>query len=93
MELSITEMRDKVSMCVGDQDVDALTKIHNFLLTQSRIMDKWFDKYLDMFEKKMKPEDSNTSIWKLYHSKSNEYSELQSLIRTTDAYLRKYKSV
>jgi hypothetical protein len=93
MELSITEMRDKVSLCVVDQDMDALAKIHNFLLTQSKIMDKWFDKYLDMFEKKMKPDEPNTNIWKMYHNKSNEYSELQSLIRTTDAYLRKYKSV
>ena len=93
MDLSITEMRDKVSLCVIDRDYDALTKIHNFLLTQSKIMDKWFDKYLDMFEKKMKPDEPNTNIWKMYHSKSNEYSELQSLIRTTDAYLRKYKSV
>lgn len=93
MELSITEMRDKVSLCVADQDMNALSKIHSFLLTQTRIMDKWFDKYLDMFEKKMKPEDPNTNIWKMYHNKSNEYSELQSLIRTIDAYLRKYKSV
>jgi hypothetical protein len=93
MEITITEMRSKISLCASDNDVDALSKIHDFLLQQSNQMDKWFDKYLDMFENKMKPDNPNTNIWKMYHIKSNEYSEIQTLIRTTNAYVRKLKSI
>ena len=93
MDLSINEMRTKVSLCLADRDYDALTKIHLFLVHQSKVIDKWFDKYLYMFDKTMKPDHPDTNIWKMYHSKATEYSELKQLIRTTDAYLRKYKSV
>lgn len=91
MEISLTEMRDKISLCVIDHDLPALTKVRDALVYEGKVMDKWFDKYLDMFEKTMKPEQPKTKVWNLYHSKSEEYSKLQNLIRTADVYVAKLK--
>ena len=47
MELTITEMRDKVSLCVIDHDLPALTKVRDALVYERKVMDKWFDKCSD----------------------------------------------
>jgi len=93
MELSKQEYLDKFSLCAYDQDVEALEKIKAVLVKERTIMDKWFDKYLDMFERKMSTEDTETPIWKLYKTKSKEYSELNGIIKTADIYIKKFKSV
>ena len=93
MELTITEMRDKISLCVIDHDLPALVKVRDSLVKDRKVMDKWFDKYLEMMERKMKPETPNTPEWKLYHKKSDEYSELLTLIKTADNYVRKLQTV
>ena len=56
-------------------------------------MDKWFDKYLDMFDKKMDSSNPDTPIWKLYNTKSQEYSELNEIITTANAYITKLKTI
>lgn len=91
MEISMIEMRDKISLCVIDQDKQALTKVRDALVKERKNMDKWFDKYLEMFDSKMDPSSPHTPIWKLYHSKSEEYSTLLNLIRTADAYIPNLK--
>jgi hypothetical protein len=93
MELSKQEYLDKFSLCAFDQDVQALEKIKAVLVKERTVMDKWFDKYLDMFERKMSTEDTETPIWKLYKTKSKEYSELNGIIKTADIYIKKFKSV
>jgi len=93
MELTITEMRDKVSLCVIDHDLPALTKVRDALVYERKVMDKWFDKYLDMMDRKMKADNPDTPEWKLYHKKTDEYSDLTTLIKTADAYVRKLEAV
>ena len=93
MELSKQEYLDKFSLCAYDQDVQALEKIKAVLVKERTVMDRWFDKYLEMFERKMSTEDTETPIWKLYKTKSKEYSELNGIIKTADIYIKKYKSV
>jgi hypothetical protein len=93
MELSKQEYLDKFSLCAIDHDVDALEKIRASLIRERTVMDRWFDKFLDMFERKMSTEDLDTPIWKLYRTKSKEYSELNGIITTANAYINKYKNV
>jgi hypothetical protein len=93
MELSKQEYLDKFSLCAYDQDVQALEKIKAVLVKERTVMDRWFDKYLEMFERKMSTEDTETPIWKLYKTKSKEYSELNGIIKTADIYIKKYKSI
>ena len=93
MELTVTEMRDKISLCVLDRDLAALVKVRDSLAKDLKVMDKWFDKYLEMVDRKMKPETPNTPEWKLYHKKSDEYSDLLTLIKTADNYVRQLQTV
>lgn len=93
MELTVTEMRDKISLCVLDRDLPALVKVRDSLVKDRKVMDKWFDKYLEMVDRKMKPETPNTPEWKLYHKKSDEYSDLLTLIKTADNYVRQLQTV
>ena len=76
-----------------DRDVKSLERIYIELIKQRTVLDRWFDKYLDMFHKKMDAENPNTPIWKLYNQKSNEYSELNRVITTASVYLNKLKNV
>ena len=93
MELTVTELRDKISLCVIDRDMVAMAKLRDSMVKDSKVMDKWFDKYLDMMDRKMKPEEPNTPEWKLYHKKCEEYSQLQTLIKTADSYVRNLQPV
>lgn len=93
MELSKQEYMDKFSLCAIDHDVVALEKIRTSLIKQRIVLDRWFDKYLDMFEKKMNVDETDTPIWKLYKQKSKEYSELNGVITTADVYIKKLKNV
>jgi hypothetical protein len=93
MELSKYEYQEKFSLCAIDRDIVALEKIHVSLVKERKVLDRWFDKYLDMFDKKMKPEEPDTPIWKLYNKKSQEYSELNEVITTANAYINKLKNV
>lgn len=93
MELSIVENRDKISLCIIDHDLPALIKVRDGLIKDQKVMDKWFDKYIEMMDKKMKPEAPNTPEWKLYNRKFEEYSELKTLIKTADSYVRKLQAV
>lgn len=93
MDITLNEMREKVSLCVIDRNTKDLTRVRDALVQERKVLDKWFDKYLDMFDRKMDPSNPNTKIWQLYHSKTKEYSDLQQLIRTTNEYLRKIGTV
>ena len=91
--LSKQEYLQKFSLCAIDGDVKSLEKIRMALIKERTLLDRWFDKYLEMFERKMSSDSTDTPVWKLYKSKSNEYSELNGIITTADAYIKKLKSV
>ena len=63
------------------------------LLVQRIKLDQFFDKYLEMFEGKMKPDQSDTPVWKLYRAKYAEYDKLCSEIQTTEHVLKKAVNV
>jgi hypothetical protein len=93
MELSKQEYYEKFQLCAMDKDVLALEKILGALMKERTKLDRWFDKYLEMFDRKMNVKEPNTPIWKLYNSKSSEYSELNNIILTANAYIKKLQNV
>ena len=50
-------------------------------------MDKFFSMFLDKFERKMDPDNTDTPIWKLYKQKMKEYGELERSIKSSNYYL------
>lgn len=89
MELSVSEYYDKFSLCAIDRDLTALVKIRGSLYKQRQTMDAWFDKYLDIMNKRMSADNPNTPEWKLYNKKYEEYSDLNRLIVSAEQYIKK----
>jgi hypothetical protein len=52
-------------------------------------MDRWFDKYLDMFDEKMNSSERTDPVWKLYFKKFDEYCELKQSLKSTEYFLGK----
>jgi hypothetical protein len=89
MELTANEYYEKFSLCAIDRDLTALVKIRGSLYKQRQKMDAWFDKYLEMCDKRMDPLKTQTAEWKLYNKKFEEYSELNRLILSAENYIKK----
>lgn len=70
-------------------DNEKLQKIYIDLVNLRSKLDRWFDKYLDMFDEKMNESNRSDPVWKLYHKKSEEYSEMVQTIKTAEYYLKK----
>lgn len=70
-------------------DKSKLMDIYVELVNTRSKMNRWFDKYLDMFDDVMNSRDRSDPVWKLYHKKSDEYSDIVQSIKTVEYYLKK----
>jgi hypothetical protein len=65
----------------------------NDLHVQKMRMDKFFSMFLEKFERKMDPDNTNTPIWKLYKTKLKEYEKIEYEIKTTKYWMLKEQHV
>jgi oligoribonuclease NrnB/cAMP/cGMP phosphodiesterase (DHH superfamily) len=70
-------------------DFEKITSIYVELVNLRGKLDRWFNKYLDMFDEKMNASTRSDPVWKLYHKKSDEYSDVVQTIKTAEYYLKK----
>ncbi len=70
-------------------DKEKLKSIYIELINVRGKLDRWFNKYLDMFDEKMNSSKRTDPIWRLYHAKSDEYSDIIQTIKTAEYYLKK----
>jgi len=68
---------------------EKMMDIYIELVNSRSKLDRWFDKYLDMFDEVMSSRERSDPIWKLYHAKHEEYSDLVQTIKTAEYYLKK----
>lgn len=68
---------------------EAIKDIYIDLINLKAKLDRWFNKYLDMFDEKMSSVTRSDPMWKLYHSKADEYSQLTQTIKTAEYFLKK----
>ena len=68
---------------------EALNTIYIDLINLRAKLDRWFNKYLDMFDEKMNTVPTTDPVWKLYHKKANEYSDVVQTIKTAEYFLKK----
>lgn len=79
----------KIVSCATERNYNAIAEIQNNLFVERMKMDKFFSMFLDKFERKMDPDNTNTPVWKLYKAKLKEYAELQQAITAAKYYLTK----
>lgn len=70
-----------------------LIEKRNSLIVERMKMDKFFNMFLDKFDKKLDPEKPDTPIWKLYRAKVKEYYAINQEIRNTDYWIAKESCV
>ena len=70
-------------------DFKKLNSIYFDLINLRGKLDRWFTKYLDMFDEKMNSSKRNDPVWKLYHAKSDQYNDVIQSIKTAEYYLKK----
>ena len=72
-----------------NRDHQGIQTTYNQLLAERMQLDRFFTMFLDKFERKMDSEKPDTPVWKLYKSKSAEYTELQRTITIAEYYMKK----
>lgn len=77
----------QLSAMAGERNYQAIVNAQTTLVVERMKMDKFFSLFLDKFERKMDPENTDTPIWKLYKLKLKEYDELQRSIKSSHYYL------
>ena len=70
-------------------DREKMKSIYIDLINLRSKLDRWFNKYIDMFDEKMNSSTRSDPVWKLYHAKSHEYSDVVQSIKTAEYYLNK----
>lgn len=65
----------------------------NELQVQKMKLDKFFSMYLEKFERKMDPDNTNTPVWKLYKDKLKEYDKIDYEIKATQYWIQKEQHV
>ena len=83
------QIESDIVMAHTFNDYDKLYGIYVELVNSRSKLDRWFNKYLDMFDEKMSKSSRQDPLWKLYHVKHEEYSDISQTIRTAEYYLKK----
>lgn len=79
----------KIIAFASDRDYDGIIQVQNSMYIEKMKLDKFFSLFLDKFERKMDPDNTDTPIWKLYKAKLKEYADVQQSITTAKYYLTK----
>ena len=66
-----------------------LLNLKQDLVIKKMKLDKFFSMYLEKFERKMDPDNTDTQIWKLYKAKLKEYGDIAQQLRNTDYYIKR----
>lgn len=90
---SLTEQVNKMttthmlSNAYHNHDRKALEEMQQELIKERMVLGAFMTKFLDKFERKMKPDRIDTPIWDMYHNKMREYNRLDGLIKVSQYYL------
>ena len=87
--MNIHAVESQIIDAYNRSDRPALEKIQRDLAASILKMDRWFDKYLDLFSDKIGTVDKADPVKRLYNSKCKEYSEITHLTRVVQNYMVK----
>ena len=71
----------------------SLNEQYNDLVVKKMKLDKFFSMFLEKFERKMDPDNTDTPVWKLYKTKLKEYGNINQEIKNTQYWLTKEQNV
>lgn len=71
------------------RDKDKILRIRNELVTERNRLDKWFTKFVDMFDTNIAESKVTDPVRVLYEKKYSEYSEISKVINIAETYLKR----
>ena len=83
------QIESQIVMAHTFNDKSEIQKIYINLINYRSRLDRWFNKYLDMFDEQMNGSKNTDPVWRLYNAKSEEYSDVNMSIKTAEYYLKK----
>jgi uncharacterized protein YacL (UPF0231 family) len=81
------KLESKIIAAAHLHDFQAIQEIYVEMSNAKIKMDRWFDKYLDMFDEKLAMCGRNDPVKKLYNTKFDEYSHITRVIRVAQSYM------
>jgi hypothetical protein len=82
-------MNETYNKIVSTDDVQELLGIKNQMFVEKMKLDKFFSMFLENFDRKIYPNESDTPILKLYNIKLKEYSDIDKCIKAATYYANK----
>lgn len=83
----MSSIENNIIFAHSNHDNEQIRKIYIDLLNTRSKLDRWFNKYLDMFDEKFSDYSEKDPVKKLYNSKYEEYSKLNNTIKLAEFYL------
>lgn len=83
------KVEKEVAVAYHTGDSEKIKSILDELIVTQRKLDRWFDKYLDMFDDRMNTSEQSDPVWKLYRKKFDLYCDVKQTIETTKYFLGK----
>lgn len=86
--MNLNTLESEIVAYAAMKDYSKIRDIHTTLSTKRMKLDRWFDKYLDMFSEKLEHVEKTDPIKKLYNSKFDEYSSVSRVIKIAENYMK-----
>lgn len=86
--MNLRSVESEIVTAAALRDYGKIRDIYIELSSTKTKLDRWFDKYLDMFNEKLEQADRNDPVKKLYNSKFDEYSKVARVIKVAENYMK-----
>ena len=84
--MNVNELERNIIIAYSQNDYDFINNTLNDLTAKLFKLDKWFNKYLDIFSEKMDIADDKDPIKVLYKAKFEEYSKISKVLKVAKHY-------
>ena len=86
--MNMRQIESKIIIAKDLRDTATINEIYIELSNEKAKMDRWFDKFLDMFDEKLSNCDRSDPVKKLYNSKFEEYAKLSRAMKLAETYMK-----
>ena len=87
VNMDLKSIEREIIIAASRHDLMKIRDQYVELVNQRGKMDKWFTKFIDMFDEKLSNADRNDPVKKLYNSKYDEYVHLNRTIKIAEHYM------
>lgn len=87
--MSTMEIEREISSAFQVGDTKTIATVKEQLIAQRKKLDRWFDRYLDLFSDRMDLLEKSDPVWRLYDKKYASYQEVSRAIIKADYFLGK----